>query len=168
MKKARPGKHQYAALGLRADDHGAFEILLITSRGTGRWVIPKGSPMQGKTPLEAAMIEAYEEAGAIGRALSNHPVGRYRHRKVMRSGLEANLRVGIFAILVDQMLEEWPERSERTVKWFSFSEAAALVAEPALAKVIRRAARMHVGLRDIGGPAGRQFGSRPDPASNAG
>ena len=97
--------------------------------------------MRGKAALEVALVEAYEEAGIVGRALIKKPVGTYRYRKVLASGLEANLRVGVFVVLVDTLLEDWPERGQRVVEWFTPYEAAALVAEPDLAKLIRRLPR---------------------------
>ena len=40
---------QFAALCWRVMD-GKVQILLITSRGSGRWIVPKGWPMDGQTP----------------------------------------------------------------------------------------------------------------------
>ncbi len=96
------------------------------------------------------MIEAYEEAGAVGHALTENPVGSYRYRKALHSGLEANVRVDVFIVLVNELLEDWPEKGQRAVEWFSPSEAAASVAEPKLAKLIRRLPRMLAGL-DLAG-----------------
>lgn len=46
----RPPRQPYAALCYRLKGKtGALEVLLLTSRDTGRWVIPKGWPMEGKT-----------------------------------------------------------------------------------------------------------------------
>ncbi len=141
MKSRRGGKRQFGTVGIRLDADLGMQVLLITSRGTGRWVIPKGWPMRGRTALEAAMTEAYEEAGVVGTPLVSEPVGSYRYRKVLRSGLEAELRVSVFAVLVTGLLDDWPERAERSVQWFSPVEAAASVAEPALAKLLRRLPR---------------------------
>ena len=141
MKKPHSGKRQYGALAIGLDGDSGIKVVLITSRDTGRWVIPKGWPMRGKAALEVALVEAYEEAGIVGRALIKKPVGTYRYRKVLASGLEANLRVGVFVVLVDTLLEDWPERGQRVVEWFTPYEAAALVAEPDLAKLIRRLPR---------------------------
>ena len=62
----RPERHQVAALCWRMGQGGAVEILLVTSRDTGRWVIPKGWPMDGKSASAAAAREAWEEAGVKG------------------------------------------------------------------------------------------------------
>ena len=96
----------------------------------------------GADGLAAALTEAYEEAGLVGEPLLDEPVGSYRYKKVLRSGLEANLRVSVFAVGVAALLDDWPERAERTVQWFSPAEAAASVAEPALAKLLRRLPRI--------------------------
>jgi 8-oxo-dGTP pyrophosphatase MutT (NUDIX family) len=101
--------------------------------------------MRGRTALEAAMIEAYEEAGIVGHAVSPTPIGSYRYRKLLRSGREAELRVRVFLVVVDDLLEDWPERGERVVAWFDPLQAAAAVAEPALAKLIRRLPRTLAG-----------------------
>ena len=141
MKKPQSGNRQYAALIVRPDPVGELQVLLITSRDTGRWVIPKGWPMPGRSPVEAAIIEAYEEAGVVGRPLNRRPIGVYHYRKLLRSGQETDLRVGVFLLRVQQLLDDWPERGQRTLDWFSPTEAAALVAEPALARIIRRLPR---------------------------
>lgn len=56
-------RQQYGALCFRFGEDGAVEILLITSRDSGRWIIPKGWPMKKKEPHEAAAVEAWQEAG---------------------------------------------------------------------------------------------------------
>ncbi|MEN9850080.1 MAG: hypothetical protein RL128_243, partial [Pseudomonadota bacterium] len=56
---------QYGALCWRMH-RGKVEVLLITSRDTGRWVIPKGWPIDGLAPAQTAAREAWEEAGVEG------------------------------------------------------------------------------------------------------
>ena len=58
----------------------AVEFLLITSRGTGRWIIPKGWPMPGRTLAQAALREAYEEAGIRG-IVETSSIGSYQYYK---------------------------------------------------------------------------------------
>ena len=74
---------QYAALPWR--NAQGFEILLITSRETRRWVIPKGWPMPGNSPAESAAQEAYEEAGIRGK-IAVQAIGHYGYRKRLRGG----------------------------------------------------------------------------------
>ena len=76
---------QIAALPLTLDKQGDVMVLLITSRDTGRWVVPKGWEMAGKKPWIAAGIEALEEAGVSG-PVQNEPLGRYRYSKIMKDG----------------------------------------------------------------------------------
>ena len=94
IAKSRPRK-QYAALPL-AEHGGRTSVMLITSRETRRWVIPKGNPERGLEPHALAAKEAYEEAGLVGR-IGSEPVGRYRYAK-RRSAKEA-VPVGCFVNL---------------------------------------------------------------------
>lgn len=110
---------------------GAGRVLLITSRDTGRWVIPKGWTMPGKTPAQAALREAWEEAGVEGR-IGAVPIGQYRYDKVLRSGRLRPLVVQVFLAAVDRLAEDWPEAGQRTRRWLAPGEAATMVAEPEL------------------------------------
>jgi 8-oxo-dGTP pyrophosphatase MutT (NUDIX family) len=125
---------QYGALPWRRTD--GLKILLITSRETKRWVIPKGWPIDGMTPAESAAQEVLEEAGVRGAA-SPETLGHYDYSKRMKDGTLRTCRVDIFALEVKQILERWPERRQRKRHWFSPEEAAALVSEPVLAEIIR-------------------------------
>lgn len=124
---------QYAALPFRLK--GGLEILLITSRETGRWVIPKGWPMKGKKPHAAAQREALEEAGVKGR-IGKAPIGQYGYAKRLSNGAVLACTVEVFPLLVERQLQRWPERSQRTLGWFTSDDAAALVDEPDLAALI--------------------------------
>lgn len=110
---------------------GAGRVLLITSRDTGRWVIPKGWTMPGKTLAQAALREAWEEAGVEGR-IGTVPIGQYRYDKVLRSGRLRPLVVQVFLAAVDRLAEDWPEAGQRTRRWLAPGEAATMVAEPEL------------------------------------
>jgi 8-oxo-dGTP pyrophosphatase MutT (NUDIX family) len=105
-----------------------LEILLVTSRDTGRWVIPKGWPMKGKKPHEAATIEAWEEAGVRGRT-HKAAVGRYTYLKSLDDGDVAPCIVEVFAIEVSKVSDKFKERGERQIAWVSASEAARRVRE---------------------------------------
>jgi 8-oxo-dGTP pyrophosphatase MutT (NUDIX family) len=115
------------------------EVLLITSRQTGRWVIPKGWPIAKRHDYETAMIEAFEEAGLIGSVVRRQPLGTYQYRKALSPKAATCLQVSVYLMLVTEQLADWPERSERSTKWLNAQHAAALVAEPALARIIRKA-----------------------------
>ncbi|WP_309769291.1 MULTISPECIES: NUDIX hydrolase [Agrobacterium] len=126
---------QYGALCYRwiaADD---FQVLLITSRGTGRWVIPKGWPMKKKKPHEAAEIEAWEEAGIRGR-VRKKPVGRYTYLKWLDNSDVAPCVVEVFEIEVKDVVSEYKERGQRQLAWVSSSEAARRVREVELKSLL--------------------------------
>lgn len=125
---------QVGALPFRITD-GAVEVLLITSRDTGRWVIPKGWGMKNKTEAQAAAIEAEEEAGMEG-VIGKRPLGAYRYVKTLKSGDQALCQVTVYPLAVERQLKKWKERGQRTLRWFAPAEAAALVAEPELADLI--------------------------------
>jgi 8-oxo-dGTP pyrophosphatase MutT (NUDIX family) len=120
---------QIGALCYRYAQGGSMlEILLVTSRDTGRWVIPKGWPMKGKKPHEAATIEAWEEAGVRGRTHKT-AVGRYTYLKSLDDGDVAPCIVEVFAIEVSKVSDKFKERGERQIAWVSASEAARRVRE---------------------------------------
>jgi 8-oxo-dGTP pyrophosphatase MutT (NUDIX family) len=129
-------RKQYAALPWRLED-GAPRVLLVTSRDTGRWVLPKGWPMKKRPPHDAAQVEAFEEAGAIGRA-EKRPVGAFVYRKRLKDGSTALCTVSVFPMPVERLEADWPEAHERRRAWFAPEEAAGLVAEPDLADLLRR------------------------------
>jgi 8-oxo-dGTP pyrophosphatase MutT (NUDIX family) len=132
----RPDYIQAAALCLREGKAGR-EVLLITSRGSGRWVLPKGWPMKGRTLAGAALQEAWEEAGVVGRVRES-PVGYYTYRKRHRTGLPLSCRVEVFRIDVADLARDWPEKTSRKRQWFRPDAAADLVAESDLAALLRR------------------------------
>lgn len=129
----RPPALQVAALCLDPD---TGRVLLITSRGTGRWVIPKGWPMEGRTLSGAAAREAWEEAGVRGR-VGLEELGRYSYEKGLSRGFSIPVEVRVFPMQVESRASSFPEAGERRRKWFSPRKAAELVAEPGLRKILR-------------------------------
>jgi 8-oxo-dGTP pyrophosphatase MutT (NUDIX family) len=127
---------QYGALPWRMHSLG-LQILLVTSRRTRRWIIPKGWPMDGCKPAVCAAREAEEEAGVSGE-MSKISIGQYRYMKLLRDGVELPCRVEVFALKVTQERPEWDEMEARERRWCSVSEAAAAVLEPQLKMLIRR------------------------------
>jgi predicted phosphate transport protein (TIGR00153 family) len=115
---------------------GPTEILLITSRGTGRWVIPKGNPLTGLSRHASAAIEAEEEAGVLG-AVCPTAIGSYNYRKRRANGASVMLDVEVFPLAVTKELGEWKEQDERERRWFGLDEAAGVVDEPDLQAMIR-------------------------------
>jgi len=124
---------QYAALPYDLSD--GLRILLVTSRDTGRWVIPKGWPMARKKAHAAAAREALEEAGVTGR-IHKTPVGAYRYIKRLKNGAGLACTVKVYPLEVVRQLKRWPEQGQRTAHWFEPAEAAHAVHEPDLAALI--------------------------------
>jgi 8-oxo-dGTP pyrophosphatase MutT (NUDIX family) len=128
----RPVREQYGALCYRAKKKRSnVEVLLITSRDTGRWVIPKGWPMEGKSAPAAAAREAWEEAGVKG-TISEEPFGSYRYMKGLPEGLKVECRVRVFPLAVDDICKNFPEKDQRRAEWVDCAEAALRVHEPGL------------------------------------
>lgn len=124
----------YRTQGVAVD--APIEILLITSRQTRRWVIPKGGLMKGVQPHAAAAREAEEEAGVIGAACPT-PLGSYRYRKRRNSGASIWVDVDVFPFAVTDELETWDEQHQRERRWFPLAEAAGAVDEEDLRALIR-------------------------------
>jgi 8-oxo-dGTP pyrophosphatase MutT (NUDIX family) len=125
---------QYAALPYRVSG-SALEVLLITSRRTRRWIVPKGWPVDGLQPPQCAAMEALEEAGVIGD-IDRTPVGHYRYLKHHKSRPSEPCKVEVYALKVRQQRKSWSEGDERERRWCTPAEAAAAVAEPLLRLLI--------------------------------
>jgi 8-oxo-dGTP pyrophosphatase MutT (NUDIX family) len=132
---------QYAALPYRSSSTYRTEVMLVTSRETRRWIIPKGWPQKGKMPHRSAAREAFEEAGVVG-AVGSRPVGSFAYKKRFKDGRVVACEVQVFPLKVKRQRKQWPERRQRDVKWVSVQEAAKTVQEPELGAIIRRLARL--------------------------
>ena len=128
---SRPRRLQVAALCYRQTGDGR-EVLMITSRDTGRWVLPKGWPMAGKSSAESAAEEAWEEAGVRKGRFDDSPLGRYEYDKRLDSGAVEPLETLVYALEVEELCDDFPEAHERSRRWMTPSEAAELVNEPQL------------------------------------
>jgi 8-oxo-dGTP pyrophosphatase MutT (NUDIX family) len=129
--------HQTAALPVARDRKGRLTVLMVTSRDTGRWVLPKGWLMDDAKPWQAAEIEALEEAGAKGQ-VARKSIGIYGYDKRLDDGSAIPCRVQIFPMRVDKLKRVWKERRQRKRRWFSPSAAARRVDEADLAALLRR------------------------------
>jgi 8-oxo-dGTP pyrophosphatase MutT (NUDIX family) len=121
---------QYAALPYRVTD--GVEVLLLTSRETGRWVLPKGWPIAGKSPRASARQEALEEAGVVGR-VCKAPIGAFHYDKRLEGGGLVTCKVVVYPLEVTHQRKHWPEQGQRTIGWFAPGDAALAVLEPELA-----------------------------------
>lgn len=135
-RHGQPPSLQVAALCFRLSKKG-LRVLLITSRDTGRWVIPKGWPMRNRSESEAAAREAYEEAGLRGD-VDKRSIGFYTYSKRFGTNRSHPCMVRIFPMEVREMLKKYPETGQRRIKWFSPSKAARKVDEPDLKALIRK------------------------------
>lgn len=127
---------QYGTIAWRRQEDGEIRILLITSRETRRWVVPRGNLMLVRGPAGSAAREAYEEAGVRG-AISRQPLGSYRYDKRRKNGEIVPAEVRLYALEVLVELDEWPERHQRERRWFVPAEAAEAVDEPDLKALLR-------------------------------
>lgn len=132
----RPPGRQVAALCYREQD-GDKEVLMITSRRTGRWIIPKGWPIDGLGFPDAALYEAWEEAGVKRGRIAGKAKGSYRYRKRLQNGAERRCLVDVFPVKVDSVAGTYPESAVRQRRWVPRDEAANLVKEPELRRIIR-------------------------------
>jgi ADP-ribose pyrophosphatase YjhB (NUDIX family) len=138
-RKAAPSL-QYAALPYRRRPGGGIEVLLITTRETRRWIIPKGWPAPGLAPHASAQNEAMEESGAVGR-IGERSIGFYHYTKLV-PGAAVLCRVEVFPLEVEQQLPSWPEEGQRLVQWFEPQAAGEAVQEPELSALIRNLAAL--------------------------
>ncbi|UWQ17965.1 NUDIX hydrolase [Jannaschia sp. M317] len=128
-------KEQIAAMPLRWHD-GDVEVLMVTSRDTGRWVVPKGWTMKDVKPWAAAAIEAMEEAGVKGH-IAREVFGTYHYDKVLDDAKTVACRVQVYPMIVDEERDKWKEKAERTRRWFPVGEAADLVDEEELSQLLK-------------------------------
>jgi 8-oxo-dGTP pyrophosphatase MutT (NUDIX family) len=135
-KKAAVRRVQYAALPYRRRAHSRTQVMLVTSRETGRWIIPKGWPKKRKAPYASAAREALEEAGVIGQ-IGRDPIGSYSYKKRLKSGAFIACEVQVFPLEVKHQQKTWSEKGERELHWFSPTDAAKVVQEPVLREIIR-------------------------------
>jgi len=137
----RPSRFQVAALCWREGEQG-IEILLISSRNTKRWILPKGWPQSGADAAGTALAEAWEEAGIRVGDTPPQKVGQYIYHKRLTGGVPVHTVVDVYAIHAGHLLDNYPEAGQRNREWFRPDEAAELVIEPDLAALLREAPRL--------------------------
>jgi 8-oxo-dGTP pyrophosphatase MutT (NUDIX family) len=129
-KVKRAARVQYGALPYRFTPAAALEILLVTSRESKRWIIPKGWPIKGLRPYKSAAREAFEEAGVSGR-IGVKSIGLFTYDKILDDGC-VDCEVRVFPLLVKQQSKTWPEIEERTAQWVAPDRAFALIKDSGL------------------------------------
>lgn len=133
----RPKRVQVAALCHRQKD-GKKQVLLITSRDTRRWIVPKGWPIDGLDAAGAALQEAWEEAGVKKANIEAEPVGMFEYNKLLEGGAPVQVEAKVFSVEVEVLEDEFPESADRERKWVSPQEAAEMVDEPELQEILRQ------------------------------
>lgn len=128
-------KFQAAALPYRKAADGKPEILLITSRETRRWILPKGWIENNVKPHDTAALEAFEEAGVRGR-IKKKPIDSYIYEKRLSNGDGVLCKVSVFALKVTAELNDWPEKNERERRWMSVGQGAMHISEGGLVKLL--------------------------------
>src|SRR5207245_10067972 len=133
---------QYGALPYRLSAGSRPQFMLVRSRETRRWIIPKGWPKKGKSPHHSAAREAFEEAGVVG-AVARRSVGSFTYEKRLKHGGAVVCEVRVFPLQVRRQNKQWPEKPERVVKGLSASQPAEEVKQPKLSAIILRSARSY-------------------------
>jgi 8-oxo-dGTP pyrophosphatase MutT (NUDIX family) len=127
---------QYGALPYRFTHDAALEILLLTTRRSKRWIIPKGWPIKGMRPAKSAAREAFEEAGVRGR-VGAKSIGLFAYDKILdENGIRVSCEVRVFPLLVKRQSETWPEIEQRVVQWVAPDKALTLIEEPELKALV--------------------------------
>ena len=134
ITKRRTPTHQIAAIPVRRDETGALQVLLVTSRETRRWVIPKGWPFDDLADHLAAGEEAWEEAGVRGK-LKKKAIGVFHYDKRRRNDV-IPIEVAVYRLEVDQVFDTWPESHQRERAWFTIADAAEAIGELELQALI--------------------------------
>ena len=133
----RPKRLQVAALCLKGEGSGK-QVLMITSRDTGRWVLPKGWPIDGYDAPGSALQEAWEEAGVKEAEIDPDMIGTYEYAKRLTGGAAVDVEVQVYSAKVDKLVDQFPESDERSRKWVSPLDAANMVQEPGLQELLRQ------------------------------
>ena len=137
VRKAKKGERirQVAAIPFRRDARGDIEVMLVTSRTTRRFIVPKGWPMKGKSGRRAATIEAQEEAGVLGKTLKQ-PAGTYSYWKRLANRF-VRVDVIVYLLEVTEELDDWQEAKRRQRAWLAPADAAMLIDEPDLSTLVK-------------------------------
>jgi 8-oxo-dGTP pyrophosphatase MutT (NUDIX family) len=141
-RRARPAvRVQYGALPYRFTPMAALEILVVTTRQSRRWIVPKGWPIKRLTPSKSAAREAFEEAGVRGK-IGARAIGNFRYKKAADgNGAEVDCEVKIFPLLVKRQSASWPESEQRVAQWVEPEKAISLIREPELKSIVAKFAK---------------------------
>ncbi len=133
----RPDRVQVAAICYQGTGEDR-KVLMITSRDTKRWILPKGWPIDGLEANASAAQEAWEEAGVKAANIAPEPIGVYDYDKRMDGGATVSCATQVYAVEVDHLEDSFPEALERTRKWVHPAQAAEMVDEPGLQAILKQ------------------------------
>ena len=149
-KTDRAVRVQYGVLPYRFTETNSLEVLLVTTRQTRRWIIPKGWPIKGLRPPKSAAREAYEEAGIRG-TVGAKSIGVFSYEKVLEAnGGTVPCEVRIFPMIVKRQLDAWPEAHEREARWFDSTKALSVTREKGLHQLIESFVQRMIARRPHG------------------
>jgi uncharacterized protein len=123
----------YQRVGKKRD--ASIRIMLVTSRQTRRWIIPKGNVDDGMTPHAAAAQEAEEEAGVRGK-VSRNALGSFTYDKRIVGSICVTATIDVFPLAVREVMDEWKESKWRRRRWFTLDEVADAIEEQELHEII--------------------------------
>jgi len=132
----RAVRTQFGALCWR-QQNDEVQVLLVTTRRSQRWILPKGWPVHDATPAEAALTEAWEEAGVVGKVKTSC-LGIFSYCKGLPDDSNLPCVVAVFPVKVKELENDWPEKESRKRKWYSLKQAANLVEDPELSGILRK------------------------------
>jgi len=121
------------------DDRGLIQVLLVTSRGTGRWIVPKGWPTKAGA-RHTAKTEAWEESGVRGK-VHHRALGTFEYDKRLRKG-PVRCTLKLFPLAVKKQAKRWPEMGQRKAQWFTLKEAARRCSDPALGRLLKKLTKL--------------------------
>jgi 8-oxo-dGTP pyrophosphatase MutT (NUDIX family) len=136
MAASKQEFRQFGALPFYIDLNGDAHVYLVTSRGSGRWIIPKGNPIRGLAPHKVAAREALEEAGLLGK-IERISIGTFEFDR-RRVGVETICRVDVYALNVKRQLRHWAEAGQRSVRRCDLTTALSLLTLPDLSILIEQ------------------------------
>ena len=112
------------------------QFCIVTSRRTGRWILPKGNVDPGMSSREAAEQEALEEAGLVGTA-APEPIAIFRAPKI-RPPLIWTIEIAYYPMRIDEVLDDWIEADLRGRRFVTLTAARELLWQPEVIALAER------------------------------
>jgi 8-oxo-dGTP pyrophosphatase MutT (NUDIX family) len=136
-RKVKPAvRVQYAALPYRFDQAGTLQVLLVTTRQSKRWILPKGWPIKDLRPPRSAAREAFEEAGVRGK-VGAKSIGSFKYDKMLdEQGIAVQCEVKVYPLLVKRQSAEFAEVGQRLSQWAELDKALSLIEESGIKAIV--------------------------------